>query len=180
MWTAGFYGDSKSPGYRCQNCAFGTDFDAVSSRYPGPYPILQLKRDHLYFLNVGNIFKCPDKLCDRKNLSFQEFYSKSCCKGIIETTSLEYNDSDIVDHDYLQKITQLHKKFGVQNKNAKLKYEAAKKKLEEAEKELKDTEETFQKIENKMVRYCSRTANNITKGRQIFSCIFHLISRETN
>ena len=155
------------PAYRCKDCAFESSVDVVESKFKGPYGMEIFKANRLHFLEIGNIFKCPNKLCDRQDLSFQEFYSKSCCKDVIEKSSLEYNESDIVDHEYLKKITQLHKTSGVLNKNAQLEYEAAKKKLEEAEKQLKDSEETFRKIESKMVHYCSRTVNNITKGKII-------------
>ncbi|CBY10601.1 unnamed protein product [Oikopleura dioica] len=156
-----------NPTYRCQNCAFGTDVDVVKPRFKGPFSNEILNEHHLHFEIVGNIFKCPNKNCDRQDLSFQEFYSKSCCNNILDTSSLDFNDSHIIDHDLLQKISVLHKKSGILKENAQLRYEEIKKKLEKAEKEMNDKEEEFEKIENKMAHYFSRTLNNITEGKPI-------------
>jgi len=158
MWTGDYYTGS-DPLYRCQYCAFGTAHEA--------YTNATLKEFHLYFITVGNIFKCPDKLCDRQNVSFEEFYSKSCCKNIIETSSLDYNDSDIVDHDFLHKISTSHKKAGILKRNAQANFEDAKKKMKVAEKNLKETEEKFQKIEGTMAHYFSRTLESITQGKPL-------------
>ena len=166
MRTRGFQSHA-NPTYRCQTCAFGTDVDVIKFNYGGPYTNETLKRDPLQFVIVGNIFKCPNRMCDRQDLSFKEFYSKSCCNNIIENPSLEYNDSDIVDHDFLEKISRLHKKSGILRENAIVRFEESKKKMEEDEKELKDKEQEFQKIENQMAIYFSRTIMNITEGKSM-------------
>jgi len=137
----------------------------------------------------GNIFKCPQKSCSRTDLSFKEFYFESCCESKTDSSEVrKYDDAEKIDHDYIENILQVHKKYGVLQIQAQAKYDKAdeifekteesliqaqanhdkaKKTFEEAEEKLKNTEAKLKNIEDQMAIYFERTATSIKEGKSI-------------
>jgi len=116
----------------------------------------------------GNIFKCPRKSCRRTNLSFKEFYFESCCESKTDCAEVrEYDDAEKIDHDYIENIVQVHKKYGVLQIQAQANHDKAKKTFEEAEEQSKNTEAKLKNIEDRMAIYFARTATSIKEGKSI-------------
>lgn len=186
MWTTNTFENLPSRNYRCRKCAFGTDVRRVSPYFPGtPFTLYKDLSSH----DPGNIFKCPQKSCSRTDLSFKEFYFESCCESKTDSSEVrKYDDAEKIDHDYIENILQVHKKYGVLQIQAQAKYDKAdeifeeaeesliqaqanhdkaKKTFEEAEEQLKNTEAKLKNIEDQMAIYFERTATSIKEGNEI-------------
>ena len=108
------------------------------------------------------------KSCSRTDLSFKEFYIESCCESKTDCAEVrEYDDAEKIDHDYIENILQVHKKYGVLQIQAQANHDKAKKIFVEAEEKLKNTEAKLKNIEDRMAIYFARTATSIKEGNEI-------------
>jgi hypothetical protein len=154
--------------FRCRKCSFGADDPKLVDGEHVPFIDYTNLRRH----TPGNFFKCPLGMCNRGNLSFEEFFSQTCCGNKRNNDELkDFNDAEKIDHDYMENLMQAHKKLGGLKKeakeeceNAKKTFENAKKTFEKAKEKLEKTEEKFKNIEDKMALYFVRTATAITEG----------------
>ena len=151
--------------FRCRKCSFGADDPKLVDGEHVPF----IDYTNLRRYTPGNFFKCPLGMCNRGNLSFEEFFSQTCCgnKRNNDKISTMPKKSIMITWRTLCKLTKnsvvLRKK---QKKNAKMrkKHSKMQKTFEKAKEKLEKTEEKFKNIEDKMALYFVRTATAITEG----------------